>query len=154
VLPGRKDVSLSAAVRGGETLALAANFADTAPGSNGSTSVHGPARSAEPSKGGGSTLGLAALGIGGALLGTAVVLAAFVLPTTFDTFEHKRGQDDPTDPVSLSSARRLQVFTVVGYAAGGVLAATGLVMLLWPKAPSTTVKAGVSLGGAVVSGTF
>jgi hypothetical protein len=44
--------------------------------------------------------------------------------------------------------------TIVGYAAGGVLAATGLVLVLWPKKASTTVKASAGLGTVSLSGSF
>jgi tetratricopeptide (TPR) repeat protein len=139
-LPDRKDVVLSPVVRGGETLALEAHFSDA--------SVREGHRSMR------STLGWVALGTGGAVLGAALVVDVFVLSSAFNTFEDKRRVDDPSAADALSHARHLQVAAVVGYAAGGVLAATGAVLLLWPGKTDAPVKAGVGLGGAVVSGRF
>jgi tetratricopeptide (TPR) repeat protein len=149
-LAGRKDVTLSAVVHGGETLKFVANFAEE---SSRPTVVHeaAPAEASRPPR----TLGWIALASGGVLLGGAAVLDTIVVPSKFDSFEDQRRRDDPAASGTLSDAHRLQVFSIVGYAAGGALAATGLVLLLWPtKSKAPPVKAGVGLGGAVFSGTF
>jgi tetratricopeptide (TPR) repeat protein len=138
-LPDRKDVVLSPLVRSGETVALAANFADRA-------------EAGRPSRL--KTVGWITLGAGAALFATAVVVDTLVLSSAFDTFEDKRRVDDPSASDALAHAKHLQVVTVVGYLAGGALAATGLALVLWPRKSDTTLKAGVSLGGATLSGTF
>lgn len=150
-LSGRKDVVLSSVVRGGEETSLTANFGD-GPSSPSST-PRDTSRPPEPSKAG-STLGWITLGVGGVLAGTALVVDLVVLPSAFDTFEDKRRHDDPTTGDSLSTVRRLQVGTIVGYAVGGALAATGIVLLLWPRKTDAPVKASVGLGGALLTGSF
>jgi tetratricopeptide (TPR) repeat protein len=149
-LPGRKDVALSPVVRGGEALSLMANFADPpAP----SAATHDPPRPHESSKTS-TTLGWITLGVGGAVLATTLAVDLFVLSSAFDTFEEKRRVDDPAAGDALSDVRHLQIGTVVGYAAGAALAATGAVVLLWPKQKNADVKAGIGPGGAVLTARF
>jgi tetratricopeptide (TPR) repeat protein len=147
-LSGRHDVVLSPVVKGGQSVALVANFTD--PSSSGAAG-RDTGRPAETSRTG--TIGWVALGVGGAVLGTALVLDLFVLPSKFDTFDDKRNRDDPSAGDALSSIRHLQTFTIVGYVAGGVIAATGLVLVLWPKKTSA-VKVAFGLGGASFGTTF
>lgn len=149
-LSGRRDVKLSPVVRGGEALALAANFADPAPPD---APPPPPRERSEPSKAR-TTLGWIALGAGGAVLGAALVVDTVVLSSKFDSFENKRRVDDPTAHDALSEAETLQTMAVVGYAAGAALAVTGLVLVLWPRTTSAPVKAGVGLGNAFLTGSF
>ncbi len=153
-LSGRRDVVLSPTVKGGESLALAANFAE--PTQHAETPVipaHDALRPADTSKTR-TTIGGIALGLGGAALGTTLVLDGIVLPSKLDSFEDKRRADDPTAGETLSDARTLQTVTIVGYAAGAALAATGLALVLWPRKSDAPLKGGVGLGGALVTGTF
>jgi tetratricopeptide (TPR) repeat protein len=149
-LSGRKDVTLSPVVRGGEQSSLTADFGDA--GASGKT-VRDTPKPVESSKGA-PTLGWIALGAGAALAGTALVLDLVVLPSSFDSFEDKRRRDDPSTGKSLSTIRTLQVATVIGYAAGGVLAATGVTILLWPRKSEAPVKANIGWGSASLTGRF
>jgi tetratricopeptide (TPR) repeat protein len=142
-LTDRKEVTLSPTVRGGETLSLSANFAD-AP----APSTPRDSRSTEPSNPS-KTLGWVALGVGGAVLATAFVIDAFVLPSTFDKLDDKRSRDDPSAGSTLSQARHLQTISIVGYVAGGVVTATGLVLVLWPR--KSSMKASVGVASAALS---
>src|SRR5262249_25899549 len=109
-LSGRKDVVLSPVVRSGEALALTANFADP-------PSAAAPPHDGTPPPNTSKTgviLGWIALGTGGAVLGTALVVDVFVLSSAFDTFEDKRRRDDPSAGEALSHAQSLQIGTLVG----------------------------------------
>jgi tetratricopeptide (TPR) repeat protein len=150
-LSGRRDVGLSPVVRGGEALALAANFAEPLPAA--AVPHDAPPRPAETSKTR-TTLGWIALGAGGAVLGAALVVDTVVLSSKLDAFEEKRRVDDPTAGEALSDAKSLQIGAIVGYAAGASLAATGLVLVLWPRTTTAPLKGSVGLRGAFLTGSF
>lgn len=96
------------------------------------------------------TLGWIALGTGAAVLATGAFLDVVATPNALDAFEKKRAKDDPDAANDLARADRYQTLSLVGYVAGGVLAATGATLLLWPKGPRAAVTARgiVSLSGS------
>jgi hypothetical protein len=116
-------------------------------------SSSGPPESPAPAHSGPdwkTTVGVAALGVGGATLLAAVILG-------IEAEDAKNAYGAAPAQATYNHASGLQTWTNVAFVAGGVFAAGGLALVLWPshKTSEPAKVEGVFLpGGAAVQGAF
>lgn len=110
---------------------------------------------AEPSKGGSQrTLGwvVGGVGVAGLAVGAAFGLSALSLKSDRDAHCSSGNLCDQEGVDKDGDARSAATISTIGFVAGGVLAATGIILVL--TAPKGSTRVGVSGRGLFVGGTF
>jgi tetratricopeptide (TPR) repeat protein len=130
-LAGRKDVVLTPTVKGGETLALACDFAEP----SASQLLREEPRSRP-------VIGWIFLGAGATVLATSAILDATVLSSAYDDWNNKRKAGDPGALDKKHEVTTLQIAIGSGYIVGAVAAIVGGTILLWPRSSS---RAGITI---------
>jgi tetratricopeptide (TPR) repeat protein len=151
-LAGKKDVVLSAVVRGGETTTLAADFAElAAPPAPQKREERPEIPRARPAP----VIGWWVLGGGAVLLAGSFAVDAFVLAPAYDEWDRKRREGDPSAIDDKKKVTTLQTTLIVGYSVGALATITGATILLWPRSPRTAgVTPAIGPSSVGVTGTF
>jgi hypothetical protein len=151
-LPGRRDIVLSPTVKGGTTMALAADF-----GGLGAARVEdGPTEKPPPKKSSPRTVGWIVLGGGVTILAASFAVDAFVLSPLYDDFDRKRKEGDPTALDTKNDVTTLQTTLAIGYGVGAVATIAGAAIVLWPRSSPSSARMRIvpAIGGLSITGTF